>query len=254
MKKWILRLGLAVVALVIVGLVVVFFSLNSIVKKGVETVGPKLTQVEIKLGGVNLSPFSGSGQLSDLFVGNPEGYQTPSAIKIGSVKVAVDVGSLMSDTIKIKEINLQAPEITLEGGLSGNNLSKILANVEAATSAGGSSAPATTPGAAKKSKTFYVQDVVIEGGKINLSTGLLGGKALTVPLPPIHLQNIGTEHLGVTAGELVKQILQPLLQSVVQAAGNAIGNVGKDAAGAVTGEAGKAVNKVGEGLKGLFKK
>lgn len=253
MKKWILRLGLAVVALVIVGLVVVFFSLNSIVKKGVETVGPKLTQVEIKLGGVNLSPFSGSGQLSDLFVGNPEGFKTPSAIKIGSVKVAVDVGSLMSDTIKIKEINLQAPEITLEGGLSGNNLSKILANVTAATGGGGSQ-PATTSAPAKKEKKFCVQDVVINGGKINLSTGLLGGKALTVPLPPIHLQNIGTENLGVTAGELVKQILQPLLQSVVEAAGNAIGNVGKDAAGAVTGEAGKAVNKVGEGLKGLFKK
>src|SRR3954463_16668372 len=133
MKKIVIRVGMVLALLVVVVLVVVFFSLNSIVKKGVETVGPQLTKVEVRLGAANLSPFSGSGQLTKLFVGNPEGYKTPSAIQLGDIKIGVKVGSVLSDTIIVDEINIQAPEITLEGTLSGNNLSKILDNLTAAS-------------------------------------------------------------------------------------------------------------------------
>src|SRR5258707_15050984 len=111
MKKLLFRVGLIVALLLMVGLVVAFFSLNSIVKKGVETLGPQMTKVEVRLGSADISPLSGSGRLKKLFVGNPEGYKTPSAIQIGSVKVAVKVGSVLSDTIVVDEINIQAPEI-----------------------------------------------------------------------------------------------------------------------------------------------
>ena len=250
MKKWIIRIGLVAVVLIIAAVVVVFLSLNTIVKKGVETVGPQLTKVEIKLGSANISPLSGSGQLHELFVGNPDGFKTPSAIKVGDIKVAVDIGSVMSDTIKIKEIKISAPEITLDGGLSGNNISKILDNVNAAT-AGAEPAAKTDSSAKKSEKKFYVQDVLVEGGNINLSTSLLGGKELTVPLPTLHLQNIGTENLGVTAGELVQQILKPLLTSITKAAADGVTDLGKNIPN-VKG-AGDELKKVTGGLKGLFK-
>src|ERR1043165_6006064 len=89
MKKLVIRIALGVVILVIVALVVVFFSLNTIVKKGVETVGPKLTQVDMRLKAAELSPLSGNGRLTGLFVGNPQGYQTPSAIQVGDIKVGL---------------------------------------------------------------------------------------------------------------------------------------------------------------------
>lgn len=247
MKKIIIRIGLVVVVLLVAAVITVFLSLNTIVKKGVETVGPQLTKVEIKLGRANISPFSGSGQLTELFVGNPTGYKTPSAIKVGDVKIVVSVGSVMSDTIKVQEIKIQAPEITLEGGLSGNNISQILENVKAATG-GDKPAEQTAPAAKKSEKKFFVRDVVVEGGKINLSSSLLGGETVSIPLPPLHLENIGTENAGVTAGELVKQILEPLLASVTKAAADGMANLGKNIK--VPKEAGEQINK----LKGLFKK
>src|SRR5580704_10653715 len=85
MKKIIIRIIAVLVVLVIVGLLVVFFSLNSIVKKAVETIGPKMTQTNVVLGAAEISPFSGSGKLSKLVVGNPQGYNTPFAIKMGSI-------------------------------------------------------------------------------------------------------------------------------------------------------------------------
>src|ERR1700676_2913926 len=91
MKKIFLRIGLAVFVLIVLALVVVFFSLNSIVKKSVETLGPEMTKVEVRLGSADISPFSGGGKLSKLFVGNPEGFKTTSSIQMGDIHVAVKV-------------------------------------------------------------------------------------------------------------------------------------------------------------------
>src|ERR1700677_1674249 len=107
MKKIIVRIVAVLILLVVVALVVVFFSLNSIVKKAVETVGPKLTGVEGRLGSAAISPSSGSGKLSKFFVGNPQGFKTPFATQMESVKVAVQIGSVMSDTIVVNEVNIQ---------------------------------------------------------------------------------------------------------------------------------------------------
>lgn len=243
MKKWVLRIFIVLVALVVVALAVVFFNLNSIVKKGVETVGPQLTKVEVRLGAAKLSPMNGNGELSKLFVGNPEGYNTPSAIEVGNVKVAVKLRSVLSDTIVVDEVNIQAPEITFEGGLTGNNLSQILKNLEGSPD-DVKPTPEGKP-ASEGGKKFFVKDVVVNGGKIHVSiTGLGKVEPFTIPLPPIHLTNIGSEGEGVTAAQLCKEILQPIITAAIKSGVEAVGSgkiedFGKGAA---------------EGLKGLFKK
>jgi uncharacterized protein involved in outer membrane biogenesis len=254
MKKTLIRIVIGLGVLLIVALVVVFFSLNSIVKKGVETVGPQITKVDVKLGSANLSPFGGSGQLSKLFVGNPEGFKTPSAIQVGDVKVKVKIGSVLKDTIVVEEVNIQAPEITLEGGLTGNNLMKILDNIS-----GTEKEQKQEPVAAKKSeKKICVKQLVIDGGKINLSVnGLMVGKSMTVPLPPVHLQNIGSEENGVTSAELAKEIMKPVLASAMEAATKALASGGKELQDLGKGVTKGTVDEVGKAAKGigdLFKK
>jgi len=255
MKKLIIGIGLVVVVLLVAAIIAVFLSLNSIVKKGVETVGPQLTKVKISLGGVNISPLSGSGQLSALFVGNPEGFKTPSAIKLGDIKVSVAVGSVLTDTITINSVKIKEPEITFEGGLGGNNISKILDNVKAATGGDKPAGKTDTKESAAKTggKKFIVKDLVIEGAKLHVSITGMGGKEMTLPLPTLHLQDIGSKNNGVAAGELVKQILTPLLSSATDVVKSGITNIGKGVSN-VSKEADQQVNKVTDGIKGLFKK
>jgi hypothetical protein len=250
MKKWIFRLGNLGAAVVIAALVVVFLSLNFIVKRGVETIGPQIVKVDVKLGGANISPFSGSGLLSGLVVGNPPGYKSASAIKVGGIKVAVNVRSVFSNIVKVDSINIQAPEITCEGGLRGINLKDIQKNLSSPSDSGGTTAGKTSADSGKK---FYVKDIVIEGGKIGVALNELGGKGITVPLPPIHLQNVGTETTGVTAKELVSQVLEPILTSAIKAALDSAGNLGGTVGAAGKGAA-EQINKVGKGLKSLFGK
>jgi len=245
MKKLILKILAGVVVLIIVALVAIFFSLNSIVKKGVETVGPQLAKVDVQLKRASLSPMSGKGQLTGLVIGNPEGYKTPSAISVGDVKMALEVSSVFSDTVVVDSVNIQAPEVTLEGSLTGgNNLSKILSNLEAATGGGVKTEKTES---AESQKKFIVKDLLIQDGKVHLSATALGGKAYTVPLPVVHLQDIGTSEKGVSAAELSKKIMQSLLANVLKAAQENLSakdleNMGKG-----------TLDKATQGLKDLFK-
>ncbi len=257
MKKLIVRIVVVLVVLLIVAVGLSIFFLGSIIKKGVETVGPEITGTEIKLDSATLSLLSGSGKLKGLFVGNPQGFKTEAAIKVGSISVAVAPGSVFSDKIRVKEINVQAPEITFEGGLKGNNLSKLLDNVQGAPSA--SEKTAAAPPSKAASKKLQVDDFVIKGGKINLSLDMsvLGGKSATVPLPEIHLTNLGSGPDGITAADLTAKVLKEVLQAAIPAAEKAVTDLGKGATDLLK-NAGKgsteSVEKATKGIGELFKK
>src|SRR5208283_5689184 len=147
MRKLFLGVVVVLVVLIVVAVIVMGFFLGTIVKTGMETVGPKITQVSIKVDAVNLSLLTGSARVKGLVVGNPEGYKAPQAISVGSAAVGVNPFSVLSDKIVIRSIRVEAPEITFEGNpFSGNNLGKIMQNVNAATKSGG---PASTNATAK---------------------------------------------------------------------------------------------------------
>ena len=166
MKKYIIRIAIVAVVLLIAAVVVIALSLDSIIKKGVETVGPQITRTELKLDGVSISILSGSGTLKGFLLGNPEGFKTTAAIKAGEVSLGVQPGSVLSDKVHVTHVKVINPEITFEGTLgTKNNLSKILENVEAATGGGGTNATPSAPapansGAAKK---LQVDDFLISG-------------------------------------------------------------------------------------------
>src|SRR5437773_12305207 len=124
MKKIVVRLLIALVVLVLLGALAVHLFLDGAIKRGVETIGPKLTKTDVKLDAVSLSLLSGSGKIKGLVVGNPEGFKTPSSISVGTASLALKPGSLFSDKVIVQSINVQAPEVTLETDLHGNNLKK----------------------------------------------------------------------------------------------------------------------------------
>jgi uncharacterized protein involved in outer membrane biogenesis len=260
MKKIIIRVLILLVVLVVLAVLAVGLFLDRAIKAGVETAGPKLTGVEVKLQSVSLSVLSGSGSIKGLVVGNPEGFKTPSAISIGAASIALKPGSLLSDKVVVTSIKIEAPEITFETDLRANNLSKIMANVEAATGRGGTEAAKPKEAAptkeGKPGKKLQVDDVLITGGKIAVSVTALGGKAQTVALKEIHLQNLGAGPEGITAGELTKALLKEIEKGAVSAASETIADIKKGGL-FITKDLGtggsNATEKVSKGLGNLFK-
>src|SRR5215469_15189147 len=97
MKKILVRLCIVVIALIVIAVLAVHFFLDGAVKKGVEVVGSKMTKVDVTLDGVHISLLSGSGKITGLVVGNPDGFKTPHAISIVKAALALKPGSLLAD-------------------------------------------------------------------------------------------------------------------------------------------------------------
>lgn len=245
MKKILLRIGIVFVVLAVAVVLLLSLFLDQAVKKGVETVGPKLTKVSIKLDAVSLSVLSGSGSLKGLEVGNPEGYKSPTAIKLGSASVAVSPGSLLSDKVVVKHIRVEAPEITIEGSPKKNNLTKILENVQAAS--GGSSTNTTTEttdsGASKK---LQVDEFLLTNAKVNY---VVAGQTFPLSIPDIKMTDLGTGPEGITAAELTQIALSKLLTEIGPAIADQAGAISKQAVGTATDSVDKAAKSIGD----LFK-
>jgi uncharacterized protein involved in outer membrane biogenesis len=246
MKKLFISLFIILVVLIVAAGIAVGFFLGPIVKKGMETVGPKITQVSIKVDAVNLSLLTGSAEIKNLVVGNPEGYKAPQAIRIGTAAVGVNPLSVLSDKIIIRSVRMEAPEITFEGNLfSGNNLNTILKNVNAATKSGGPAATNTPARTAQKpARKLEVDDFLITGAKVNYNGVML-------PLPDIHLANLGKGTDGITPADLTRRVLDALTTATVKAVANSATDVGKDLGKSLS--TGGASN-ITKGLGGLFKK
>ena len=254
MKKIILGITIAVVVLLIAGLVILGLSIDGIVKRGVETFGPKLTQTDVKLDKVSLSLLSGGGQMGGLVVGNPQGFQSPHAISVGTATLVVQPSSLLSDKVVIRTVRVEAPEITFETGLNGTNLKKLLANIKAATASTDTNA-ATADKTAGSGKKLQLDDFLITGAKLNLIVSGLGSQI--VQMPEIHLSNLGQGPEGITSAELTERLIAAIEQAAVKAAAENSASIAKGATGLIKGMTGKtnaAADAIGKGIGDMFKK
>lgn len=107
-----------------------YLNLESIVKASVAKYGSQLTGTEVALDGFRLSLRKGEAELKGLCIANPEGYQTPQILSLGSVYVRLDMRSLLKPVIVVEEIRIANPEIAYElKSVAHNNVSDLLAAV-----------------------------------------------------------------------------------------------------------------------------
>jgi len=263
MLSKIIRIVILLAVLLVAAVVVLALNLNTIVKNGVETVGPMVLGVDVKLEESNISLLSGGGSLKGLKVHNPEGYKTEHLFNLNDITLEVDLGSITGDTIHIKKIIVDAPHVIYEGGLLNSNIKTILDGLKGEKSTTppkeGEGEDSTTEKAPAKETKLIIDHLLIKNVKMGVSSKLLQGKALTLPLPPIELKDIGKENGGATPAEVVTQVIKNLYTSVQPAIKKALGNLGsglnkiqdKIKDGNIDDKLKEGLNK---GLKNLFGK
>ena len=240
MKKLIIRIAIVLVVLIVVAVIAVGFFLGDIIKAGMNTVGPKITQTTFTVNAVSVLMLTGSAGVKGLVIGNPEGYKATNAISVGKAAVSVAPFSVLSDKIVVKSVEVRDAVITFEGNpIGANNLNKIMANVNALAGAPATNAPAPAAGAKKPAKKLEVDDFLITGAKVQFN-------GVTLPLPDIHLTALGKGPEGITPAELVKDVLGEVTTATLKAVVSSASNVGK--------AVGDNVSKIGKSLGGLFGK
>lgn len=235
-------IGAALVAIVAVAAAVVLGQLGRLIEDGVETHGPGLTGTEVSLGGARVSIFSGEGELSDLRIGNPEGYSDDRAFDLGRIKVAIDPASVASDVIRIRQVVVDGPRVLAEFDANGrNNLKAILNHVKAAAG-GGTSTSKPSAGGGKK---MIIEEFRFENAEARaLAPALKLDK--TLKLPPVVLKNLGAKQGGAAAADIANQVLRPIVDATVVAATREYVKAERDKLGD------KAKDKAKEELNKLF--
>lgn len=245
MKK-IVRILIGLVVILIVVAVVAIFFIGTIVKTGVEKVGPTVAKVPVKLDSAKISIFGGNGELKGFVIGNPEGFKAPEAIKVGTVALSIVPGSVLKEKKHVRLVKVEGPEITYEMGLKGSNLGKLLDNVSG--SAEQDEKAPTKEQQATKTK-LQVDEFVITGGRIHV--GMTGVGSQAIPLPEIRLTQLGEGPDGITPAELSKKVLSAIVDATTKAVAENAGNLG-EAGKALTTGAADQLKKTGIG--DLFKK
>ena len=242
MKK-LLVIGGIVVGLGVVAVVALTFFLGSIVTAGLNKFGPAITQTKFELQGASISPLNGSGTLRGLAIGNPKGWSDSNLCSLGKIEVDVVPFSIFGDHIVVNTVDIDAPEFSYETKVVSSNVNDLLKNIE--QSMGGKKAgpePTTKDG---KPLKFEVKRFRLTNGKVRLGVGVA---AMTLPMPPIELTDLGTKEGGITADQLAFAVMRSVTTSVVAASTQALSKVGGTSGAAAV----EAAKQAGQAIKGLF--
>jgi hypothetical protein len=268
MKKWI-YIGVGAIVVIIAVIILGLSNLGPIIKRAVNSYGPKITETELHVADVSVSIFSGEAKIKNFFLGNPAGFKTPDAMKVGSVFVKVDEKSLTGNTIVVDRIEVVSPEITYEKKGEIDNFHTILNNIEKNSNTEKRSKQES--GKEGTGKKLIIRDFVVKNGKVNLALSVygLGDKQISSPLPDIHLTNIGEKKNGASPAEAFKEVFASLYGKITSPAVTDVLNkqlksIGvnldslKEGAmkqlGGTTGKAEEQLQDVGKKIKGMFGK
>lgn len=255
-RKLTIGLGIAVAVLVLL-LVFLQFFLGHTIKLAVNKAGSAILKTDVRIENVHARILSGKLKIDGILIGAPEGFDA-NVFEMNNLTVDIDVPSLFSDTIHIREVTILDPIVTYELKGLNSNLSALLAPFEKKD--GGEEKevkeekPAEKEPAEKKpAKKLMIDKFLFQGGKVRMAVA--SGKGAVLPLPNIELADIGKKSGGATGVEVAYEVLKSITSGTLSAVAGVVGDVGGlavDDVKAVTGAAAEGVSKGVKAITGLF--
>ena len=136
MVKFLCRLIAWIIALVLIALVALLIFIDPIIKGVVENFGPEIAGVRFELESISVSLFRGRVEIKNLYMYNPEGFNSEYAVKLGDVAMETEVMSWIGKKKGIiREIRLRDVTVNYETpfpNVTDSNIQAILDNVKAA--------------------------------------------------------------------------------------------------------------------------
>lgn len=209
-----LRILLAVLALVVIGVVVALLFIDSIAARAIEKSGTYALGVPTEVDSADIGLFSGEFGLDGLRVANPPGFARPDFLTLGRARLEVSLASLASDRVTVPLIALEEISLDLERTKQGTNYGAILENLERFESG-----EAPEPEGEAGPKTFLIERIVLRQVRADVDLIPIGGEATRVALtiPEIVVEDLDSD--GMTAAEICALVVKTLLQAAIEAGG-----------------------------------
>jgi len=185
----ILRVVLLVIIVLVVSIVVLIHLFgNSALKAGIETAASKTLSVPVNIDDMDFSILGGSVGFQNLVIDNPPDYKHDKLLEVGNARIAVSIGSLLTDTVNIKEIMFDGVEVVIEQKGLSNNLQDI---IKALPKGEAEPEDATE----KPAKKLHIDNLEITNVTVKAKLLPVPGKAdtITIELDPIRMTDLGSD-------------------------------------------------------------
>ncbi len=193
------------------GLLYLFFNMDSLARRVIETAGTRAMGTEVTVADVDLDITNGNARLTDFRVANPEGFSDQDMMRFDALDVDIDLGSIGSEVIRINSVTSTSPYVLYE-------LQGTTANLDVVRERLVSGRPADTepPPEPAREQAFSVGEIAIEEIRGRLESNLLPA-AVDVDLGTITLRD-----MEGTPTDIAIQIARPLLTQLSRNASAAL--------------------------------
>ena len=128
--KWVLWSVAGLFAFVLVAVLTLPLWINPVATSVAKSLVPKYTGTAFDIKDVELNPYTGKMLISGVELANPEGYSEKDAFKLGKITADVEMTTLLSKTIHVREVTVEdlfASYVFDAGGV--NNFDRIVTAV-----------------------------------------------------------------------------------------------------------------------------
>lgn len=238
--------GIGIFLLVVI--LALLFIRDLIIEHAVEQIGSWAVGTKIEIGYIDTSLFKGKLHLKDLTVDNPQGFHHPHAFELGEIRVALNIKSLFTKKIEVKDIYVSGVNVDYELQLGKSNLGEIQRNLERLEPKKDASADAKSKKDDAEQPQVVIRQLLVENCSLSFSNATLG-TTMKLPLPGLDMQDVGD---GKPIGETVNDLFGLIFTSITKAV-SGVGGVITDAAAGVGGAISEGAKSVTESVKGLVK-
>ena len=216
MKKLVIRGALLLAGVVVAGVLVLYFTINSIAASEISSAASSALGVKTSVGAVRISLFEGRTEITDLDIANPTDY-SGEFLTLGKGILGLNLSSLMSDRVEVKEFTLRDINLSLIQRTNGSNVGTIIDNASKGSGDSQEDAPVDDAGDDRK---FIIDKVEIDNVQVAISVEpLTSERAPTkVTIDQIVVRDIGRKEHGVTIDEVTTILVRSILSSAIKAA------------------------------------
>lgn len=192
----------SIVGAIAVALFALTLTIDGIVKNNIEESASALLKTEVKVSDVDLSIFSGKGEIEGFAVINPKGFSEQVAIGFEQINLEVKLSSLLSDTVIVEQLIVQNPSVRLEQKENKVNLKELNNNISSASSKD------------ESSKKLVINYFLMEEGRATISSEVDEIDGTEATISRLELTDIG-KNSSNTLQQTMQQILEPVIQELV---------------------------------------
>jgi uncharacterized protein involved in outer membrane biogenesis len=211
--KWIKRILLAGALLILVAVVVIYLSLNSIVRSEVERQASASLGVTTTVGSARLSLLGGNVSLNDLQISSPPKFSSPQIFTLGGVGVSVQYGQLTGSPIHIQKILIDNPVLVVEQANVTLNLKALMDQMP--------QSPKTSGGQTTEPIKLVIDDLDLNNAEVTFMPGIPGvANSVQISIPSLSLKNIGNSN-GNQNGAAIKDVVMQVATALAAKAADA---------------------------------